>query len=98
VNYAQAIINILPTYIAMGEGYILFDHGTSTVEELSRDVIGFANDLGFGNDTPDDLDWLAYVEDKAIDYLNDLAPEGAWFGHDGEVGAFGCWPITEDDA
>ncbi len=76
----------------------MFPHALYNVEELATEVIQFAMDFGFKTDIPSDPEWLAYVEDKAIDYLNELAPEGSWFGHDGEVGAFGCWPITEDDA
>lgn len=98
------VIEVLPTYIAAGEGYILIDHRAYNPTELAEQVIMFAAEVGFdAPQTPIDEVWegefLNDVEAEAIDYLNDHhAPNGSWWGHDGEAGAFGCWPNTEDDA
>ena len=102
MNYTSAVIAVLPTYIALGEGYILISHGIYNPEQLSREVIEFAEYAGFKvaeEVYEDGYEWLDEIESEAIDYLNEHhAPDGAWWGHDGEVGAFGCWPITEDEA
>ena len=107
-SFHRPVLDVIPTYIAAGEGYILFDHGLYSPTELARDVVEFAVGAGFLLDyeTSQDWDivdidpeWLYEVESKAIDYLNDHhTPNGGWWGHDGYAGAFGCWPITEDDA
>jgi hypothetical protein len=108
VNRSQPVLDVVPTYIAAGEGYILFDHAIYTPTELSRDVIEFAVGAGFVLDEEtvekweyieDEPEWLRGVEWEAIDYLNaHHTPNGGWWCHDGYAGAFGCWPITEDDA
>ncbi|HYW24877.1 MAG TPA: hypothetical protein VE953_11985 [Terriglobales bacterium] len=51
--------------------------------------------IGRGMDTWEAKDWL--LEDL-YDALNDLAPEGCYFGaHEGDGSDFGFWPIDADD-
>lgn len=104
---AQPVLDVVHVYVAAGEGYILFDHGVYTPTELARDVVEFALEAGFGLSEQDadawefideDVDRLYWLEDEAIDYLNTHhCPEGGWWGHDGDAGAFGCWPVPEED-
>ena len=104
----RPILDVVHAYIQSGEGYAYIDHALYNPEELARDVIWFANQAG-GNiideNSPEwehaheDMDFLYSLEQEAIDYLNNHhCPEGAWWGHDGEAGSFGCWPIAEDNA
>lgn len=107
MNAYQPIIDVIPTYIAAGESYILFDHALYTPEELTLEVIGLAEAYGWVMNPEDaeqlrryeDLLGLEHLEGEALDYLNTHhAPEGAWWGHDGYAGAFGCWLNTKDNA
>jgi hypothetical protein len=103
----EPTLDTLNLYIERGEGYILLDHAIRTPEELDSEVIRFAQDCGYVMDPDDAEGWERYEDllgrehlaDEAIDWLNaHHCPSGAWWGHDGDAGAFGCWPITEDDA
>lgn len=108
MNRYQPILDVIPVYIAAGEGYIFLDHGSYTVDEMAADIIDFAVEAGMPFTAEDrdqlehigeDPDWRDDTERTAIDYLNTHhAPEGAWWGHDGYAGAFGCWLNTKDNA
>jgi len=40
-------------------------------------------------------DEMQFLEDDAIEYLENFAPDGHWVGYN--EGDFGVWPIVEDD-
>ena len=40
---------------------------------------------------------LVWVAEDATSYLNELAPDGCWVGHDGEAGYFGVWTTETQD-
>ena len=104
----EPTIETLNRYILLDEGYIMFAHVFYTVDELAADIIDFAIKAGMPVDVGiddrldhigEDPDWRDSMENEAIDYLNTHhCPEGAWWGHDGYAGAFGCWPNTKDNA
>lgn len=79
-------------------GAVILDHGSRNVRELDLDVVAFAEVLGFDppfavdpddEDTGDAAYELACI---AIDWLNNnRVIRGAYWGHDGDAGAFGVW-------
>lgn len=99
--------------VTRGESIPLFDHAHSNTEELDRLVIKLALWVGWTiTDESYELlrkDWtepddeartrMLYTwAEGATEWLSsNLAPANAYFAHDGELGAFGCWTFEEED-
>lgn len=107
-SWAQkAVEEYVPAIIADGESFFLFNQTDYNVAELSVEIIRFAAEVGFPVDL-DDIHRLVEQEEyvslddfqwDAIEYLNDVhCPKGGWWGHDGLIGAFGCWVDDHGDA